>query len=324
MSGTRRVAARAVAALAALLVALLAGKPAAAAGPAAPDPAGPSPLTGIAGAAPDRPALVVKIDNAPAARPQSGLNQADVVYEELVEGRLTRFAAVFHSQDSTPVGPVRSARSTDIAIASPLHRPLFAYSGANAVFQDEVRRAPLVDVGYHAAPDRYEREPSRHAPYNLFSRTPALFQLAPRGSVAGQAPAGAGMAATDRVSARWATRVDWQWDPAVGEWRRSQDGRPHVDAAGRAIAPANVVVEFVTYRDTGLRDRSGAAVPEAELTGEGDAWILTGGALIPAHWSKPSAEAVTRFVDGAGADVRLAPGRTWVELAPPGTVTHSP
>src|SRR5581483_11078549 len=242
--------------------ALLAGKPAAAAGPAAPDPAGPSPLTGIAGAAPDRPALVVKIDNAPAARPQSGLNQADVVYEELVEGRLTRFAAVFHSQDSTPVGPVRSARSTDI-------------------FQDEVRRAPLVDVGYHAAPDRYEREPSRHAPYNLFSRTPALCQLAPRGSVAGQAPAGAGMAATDRVSARWATRVDWQWDPAVGEWRRSQDGRPHVDAAGRAIAPANVVVEFVTYRDTGLRDRSGAAVPEAELTGEGDAWILTGGALIP-------------------------------------------
>jgi hypothetical protein len=302
--------------------------------PPAPGPAGPSPLTGIAGAAPNRPALVVKIDNAPAARPQTGLNQADVVYEELVEGRLTRFAAVFHSQDSAPVGPVRSARSTDIAVASPLHRPLFAYSGANAVFEAEIRQAPLVNVGYHAAPDRYYREPSRHAPYNLFSRTPALFQLAPADSVAppalfryraaGEAPAGPGMAATDRATARWATQVDWQWDPAVGEWRRSQDGRPHVDAAGRNIAPANVVVQFVTYRDTGLRDRSGAAVPEAQVVGDGDAWVLTGGALIPAHWSKPSAEAVTRFLDGAGADVKLAPGRTWVELAPPGTVAHAP
>jgi hypothetical protein len=229
---------------------------------------------------------------------------------------------------------VRSARSTDIAVASPLHRPLFSYSEANAVFEAQLRQAPVVNVGYRAAPDRYYREPSRHAPYNLSSRTPALFQLAPADSAAPPAlfvyrPAGApasgpGLVATRQVSARWATRVDWQWDPAAGEWRRSQDGRAHVDAAGRNIAPANVVVQFVAYRDTGLRDTSGAAVPEAEVTGEGDAWILTGGDLIPAHWSKPSAEAVTRWVDGTGADVRLAPGRTWVELAPPGTVTHAP
>jgi hypothetical protein len=329
-------AGRRAAAVAAAVVALAAGLPrgAGAAPAAAPDPAGPSPLTGIAGPAPNRPALVVKIDNAPAARPQSGLNQADVVYEELVEGRMTRFAAVFHSQDSAPVGPVRSARSTDIAVASPLHHPLFAYSGANAVFEAEIRQAPLVNVGYHAAPDRYYREPSRHVPYNLFSRTPALFGLAPAGSVAppalfayratGEPPAGPGMVAVQHVSARWATQVDWQWDPTAGEWRRSQDGRPHLDAAGRDIAPANVVVQFVDYRDTGLRDTSGAAVPEAQVVGEGDSWILTGGALIPAHWSKPSADAVTRWVDAAGADVKLAPGRTWVELAPPGTVNQSP
>ena len=332
---SRRAALCAVAVLVAP-VALVAGPPPAAraAAPSAPDPAGPSPLTGIAGSAPNRPALVVKIDNAPAARPQTGLNQADVVFEELVEGRMTRFAAVFHSQDSAPVGPVRSARSTDIAVFSAFHRPLFAYSGANAVFQTQIRQAPLVDVGYHAAPDRYYREASRHAPYNLFSRTPALFQLAPADSVAppalfayrgaGEAPAGPGMVAVQQLSARWATQVDYRWDPAVGEWWRAQDGRPHVDAAGRGVAPANVVVQFVAYRDTGLRDHSGAAVPEAQVVGDGDAWILTGGQLIPAHWSKPSAEAVTRWVDGAGADVKLAPGRTWVELAPPGSVTHTP
>lgn len=301
---------------------------------AAPEPPGPSPLTGLPGPPSTRPALVVKIDNAPRARPQVGLNQADLVVEELVEGGITRFAAVFHSQDSDPVGPVRSARSTDIGIASALHRPLFAYSGANRVFEEQVRQAPLVDVGAKAAPDRYYRDRARRVPYNLFSRTSALYQLAPADAVAppalfvyrgaGEPPAGAGIVAVQRAGIRWAAPVEWEWDLAVGGWWRSQSGRRHVDNAGRGVAPANVVFQFLEYRDTGLRDSSGAAVPEAQVVGEGEAWVLTGGHLIPGRWSKPSAETVTRFVDSTGADIRLAPGRTWVELAPPGTGSHTP
>ncbi len=322
-------------ALGMMATAVPAGTPAAtAAAVAAPDPPGPSPLTGLPGEAPTRPALIVKIDNAPRARPQVGLNQADVVFEELVEGGITRFAAVFHSQDSDPVGPVRSARSTDIGVASALHRPLFAYSGANRVFEEQVRQAPLVDVGVKAAPDRYYREGARRAPYNLFSRTPALFQLAPADAVAppalfayrapGEPPAGASMSPIERASVRFAVTVDWDWDAAMGGWWRSQDGRRHADAAGRGVAPANVVVQFVEYRDTGLRDTAGAPVPEAQVVGEGDAWVLTGGHVIPARWSKPAADAVTRYLDGAGAEIRLAPGRTWVELAPPGSASHTP
>jgi hypothetical protein len=301
---------------------------------AAPDPAGPSTLTGLEGAAPPRPALVVKIDNAPKARPQAGLNQADVVFEEMVEGGLTRFAAVFHSQDADPVGPVRSARSTDIGVASALNRPLFAYSGANKVFEEQVRQAPLVNVGAKAAPDRYFRERSRRAPHNLFSRTPVLFQLAPAEAQAppplfayrpvAEPPAGAGIAPVQNVTIKWAGTVRWEWDPAVGGWWRSQSGTRHTDAAGRGVAPANVVVQFVEYRDTGLRDAAGSPVPEAQVVGEGDSWVLTGGHLIPARWSKPSAEAVTRYLDGTGADIRLTPGRTWVELAPPGRAEHTP
>ncbi|HET9769741.1 MAG TPA: DUF3048 domain-containing protein, partial [Acidimicrobiia bacterium] len=104
--------------------------------PAAPTTAA-SPLTGLPMdiKRSKRPALVVKIDNAPKARPQVGLNQADVVFEEGVEGGITRFAALFHSEESKPVGPVRSARTTDIKLLSALRHPLFAYSGANATFQ---------------------------------------------------------------------------------------------------------------------------------------------------------------------------------------------
>src|SRR5688500_2411294 len=103
--------------------------------PPAPTPTSGAPLTGLAVTDPAkvaRPALIVKLDNAPKGRPQEGINQADVVVEVGVEGGITRFAAIFHSQDIPEVGPIRSARSTDIAIASELNRPLFAYSGATA------------------------------------------------------------------------------------------------------------------------------------------------------------------------------------------------
>src|SRR3954447_24430975 len=103
------------------------------------------PLTGLPRdpAAPVRAALIVKIDNAPKARPQAGVNDADIVVEEGVEGGVTRFATLFHSKDAASVGPVRSARSTDLLFAQQLGRPLFSYSGANAVFADLVRKAPL-------------------------------------------------------------------------------------------------------------------------------------------------------------------------------------
>ncbi len=311
------------------------------AAPPAPAPApvqSAAPLTGLPGdpRLTNRPVLVVKIDNAPKARPQVGLNQADVIFEEGVEGGITRFAALFHSKDSQPVGPVRSARSTDINLVTPLNHPLFAYSGANDVFKEYVARAPLVDVGVDAHPDRYHRDGGRPSPNNLFSESPKLFDLTPEGSrpppplfsyrAPGEAASGPGSKPVERVSVYWRgaskeTAALWEWDATGKGWRRTQNAEAHVDSAGRQVAPPNVVIQFVTYRDTGFVDSSGTAVPEAEVVGEGEAWILTGGLLIPAHWSKPSAEQVTRYTDASGADVRLTPGPTWVELVPPGQGT---
>jgi hypothetical protein len=278
-----------------------------------------------------RPVLVVKIDNAPMARPQIGLNQADVVFEEGVEGGITRFAALFHSEDSKPVGPVRSARSTDIRLISALRHPLFAYSGANATFQRYVHEAPLVDVGFDAHPDRYSRDSSRPSPYNLFSETGKLFDLAPDGAVPppslfawrspGAAASGPDARAVTHARVWWQahrlTEALWDWDAIAKGWRRTQNGEAHVDGAGKQVTPANVVIQFVTYHDTGQVDSTGTAVPEADVIGEGDAWVLTGGMLIPGRWSKKSDGEITRYTDASGAPVQLAPGKTWVELAPP-------
>lgn len=296
--------------------------------------AGVAPLTGLPLADKARaakPALVVKIDNAPKARPQVGLNQADVVIEEKVEDGVTRFFTIFHSQDSDPVGPVRSARTTDIILATPMRRPLFAYSGTNATFQEQVNRAPLVDVGVNAASNAYFRQSGRPAPYNLFSRTSALWSRPAPGSSAPPAlfryrGAGAAAAGTagkgvriEFVGKNITTRVDYSWDAGAGTWPRVEDGTPHKDGAGIQVAPKNVVVQLVQYKDTGQIDRSGTSVPEAELVGSGEAWILTDGKVVKGRWSKPNDDAVTAYTDDAGKPVLLTPGQTWVELAPVGS-----
>ncbi|MGH2626024.1 MAG: DUF3048 C-terminal domain-containing protein, partial [Anaerolineales bacterium] len=145
---------------------------------------------------------------------------------------------------------------------------------------------------------------------------------------AGERPTGEGKVAVARAASEWKkggtarTTVSYDWDAGSGSWVRIQNNVLHTDAAGRKVAPTNVIFQFVTYHNTGLVDSSGTEVPEADVVGEGDAWVLTGGVLIPARWSKPQAGSVTRYVDGNGADIRLAPGRTWVELAPPGRASY--
>ncbi|HEX2699187.1 MAG TPA: DUF3048 domain-containing protein [Acidimicrobiales bacterium] len=301
---------------------------------AAPAAAGDAaPLTGLP--QPDaarrmRPALVVKIDNAPIGRPQTGFNQADVVVVEKVEGHITRLFSIFQTNDSDPIGPVRSARSTDIALVTPLNRPLFAYAGTNAAFQALVDKAPLVDVGYNKAAPDYKRTGGKKPPYNLFTNTSSLYKRAPAGAKAppplfvyrpaGQAGTGdasSGLHVTYQAGGR-ATNVDYAWDAGSGSWKRTQDGSPFSDSAGMQAAPKNVVVQFVTYKDTGQRDPSGAVVDEGQLIGSGDAWVFSDGKVVKGKWSKATAEAVTSYADATGKPVGLTPGTTWVELAPPG------
>jgi Protein of unknown function (DUF3048) N-terminal domain/Protein of unknown function (DUF3048) C-terminal domain len=307
-------------------------------GAESPSPAAPSvlPLLGTRGEVPERAALGVKLDNTERGRPQTGLAQADVVFEEMVEGGLTRLLAVYQSQDPDDVGPVRSARSTDLFMLAELGKPLFAWSGANPTFAAAVEAADLLDVGVGAVPGAYRRDPDRPAPYNLHA-APAQLRAAVADDAAASAPpqplftyrdegaplAGPGVepATTFRSTGAdgLSTRIAWEWDAGSGTWLRSQDGTPHVDRDGRRIGVANVVVRFTPYHDSGVRDSVGAVVPEADAVGEGDAWLLSGGELQRGRWSKPAADAPTTYVDSDGAPLRLAPGQTWVEVLPPGS-----
>jgi hypothetical protein len=293
-----------------------------------------APLTGLPqpdAALRNRPALVVKIDNDNAkARPQAGLNQADVVVEEAVEGGVTRFAAIFQSTDSDPVGPTRSARTTDVQIIANLKRPLFAWSGANPGVAATIRSSPLVDLGFDSAPDAYYRDSGYTAPSNLFSNTSELFGLAPQGSQpppplfayrgkGDKLPASARDVAAVRVSFGGKVNYtsEWRWDAAAKGWKRNQLGTPHIDTKAQQIAPANVVLQFTQYKDSGYVDVTGEPSPEAEMTGSGKVWILSNGKLVEGEWSRPNADAVTKYTDAQGKEIGLTPGRTWLVLARP-------
>ncbi len=305
------------------------------------------PLTGLPvtdSATANRPALVVKIDNADGgrgneARPQLGLNQADVVYEEMVEGSVTRLAAVFQSTDADPIGPVRSARSTDVAVFSPLNKPLYAWSGANAGFAQLIRSSPLIDVGYDAHPDLYTRrnQTGHVAPHNLYSSTPQLYTQTPPYAPAPPAlfpyraagepvlPSAVPVGSVNLVFGGGAgsAPIDYTWSAQAGGFLRNQKGTPDFDESGAQVTPQNVIVQFVTYHDTGYTDVTGAPVPEADLVGNGSAWILTNGMRVDGNWSKSAPDAVPVYTDQQGNPVKLTPGRTWVELVPigGGTVT---
>jgi hypothetical protein len=288
----------------------------------------------------EAPAVVVKIDNDPHARPQSGLNQADVVYEIEVEG-ITRFAAMFHSTEVEQVGPIRSARSSDIDVIAALGRPLFAWSGANGGVTAEVNAAQdaglLVNVGQDAALDQYWRDNTRYAPYNLYSSITGLRDLHREGTGTPHAlfayrgsddelPAStvptSGIAVGYRGDGR-ISNVEFVWDPDLEGWARFQtdnlhgDGSPHVDAAGEQIAPENVVVLYTNYAASVADSRS----PQAQTIGEGDALVLTGdGQAVAGRWSRGANTDGVTLTSPEGDEIALTPGRTWVLLPQPGHV----
>lgn len=289
-----------------------------------------APLTGRpdgSGATP-RPSVAVKIDNAPQARPQSGLDVADVVYEEVVEGGVTRFIAVFHSQAPDLAGPVRSVRPMDPAVLAAYHG-LVAYSGGIPAFVSMMRKAPVQDVNVDVATDAYSWDRSRPAPHNTFVsparllprakgdyKDPprAMFDYRSAGEAFGDADAG-------RVAIPYSPRQTsvYEWHSASGTWKRTSNGTPHLTASGDQIAPENLVIQFVRTHTLNYVDQSGTRVVEAEVTGSGDAWILSGGRIARGRWSKSSDSAPTKLTDAAGRPVKLSPGRTWVHFTPAGT-----
>jgi hypothetical protein len=290
----------------------------------------PGPLTGAPVDFPGyerRQALVVKIDNYdPDARPQAGLTLADVVYEEKVEGPVSRFAAIFQGSDADQIGPVRSARSTDVEIIGDLNRPLFAYSGANGGFQALLGISPLVDVGAGAKGGAYWRGGDKVIPHNLYTSSSLLWA----GTAGAPPPAlwpfrgvkdAPGPGAQPAVSATYhfgggMTLINWTWDATEKKWMRMQNGSTHFDLDNWPVGVENVIIQYVRYQNSTSQDIYGNPIPEASLGGEGRGWVLTGGAAIPMKWLRFGLNEKASYIGPDEQLIKFAPGHTWIALVP--------
>ena len=312
-------AAAAAIGLAASLVVVLGGQPAP---PAAPGPGRSSqlysPFTGEPVAALRR-VLAVKIDNLAAARPQTGLTGADIVYVLPVEGGLSRFLAVFSSHFPPVIGPVRSAREDDLELLRQFGRPAFAYSGAQPQLLPVVERARTVDP-YDGRVGGYFRDPRRVAPHNLYARTSRLLAEAPGASRAhdigfrfGPAPAGGRATASFPVSYP-AASFTFRWSAKDGRWLVWMDGTPARAAEGGPLSAATVVIQYTRVRTSRFLEE-GARPPYAESTGAGTGVVLRGGKAYPVRWSRLDADGGTSFTTASGQAMTFARGPVWVVLA---------
>jgi len=265
--------------------------------------------------------LAVKIDDIVYARPQTGLTHADIVYVLPVEGGLSRFLAIFCSDDPPVIGPVRSAREDDLELLRQFGRPAFAYSGATATLLPYIHRtARIVDL-YDGIAGGYFRGTSRIAPYNLYAHTRRLLNQALSASRAhdigfrfGPPPPG-GTVTRSAVVSYPAASFRFTWSPAKGRWLVWMDGKPAVTTDGGRLSPATVVIQHTTVRTSRFLEY-GKPPPYAQSVGSGTALVLRNGKAWTTHWSRPSANGGTTFTTTApGQRMTFAPGQVWIVLA---------
>lgn len=279
-----------------------------------------APLTGVEVTAERKhPVIVVKMDNTPASRPQVGVDKADVVVEELVEGGLTRLALFFDSSMPAEVGPVRSLRATDIGVVKPIKATVVA-SGAAWVTLRRLQAAKVdlwLDPGAGTAGAKhFYRVTTRSSPYNL------MFALAKFAKETKPHTAHPRPLFTFDHDQEWAgTKLASKIDVGFSYGRHTLwafRGGAYVNTNPNSVTPYRadtVIVVRVREGDAGYTDPAGNPVPETVLTGSGPMVMFHNGTMVKGQWFKDGRDNPLQF-KANGVDLKVPVGRTWVELAP--------
>jgi Protein of unknown function (DUF3048) N-terminal domain/Protein of unknown function (DUF3048) C-terminal domain len=292
-----------------------------------------APLTGVSyvkgtNAYLQGPAVMGKVDNAPDARPQNSLNQADIVFEEMVEGGMTRFLAIWQSQLPEKFGPVRSVRPMDPDLGSPFGG-IISFSGGQRPFVEAMMKTDVfvATETNQLGKGTFKRVSDRVSPHNVmvFARKLAAehtdiaspkpqFDFAP---TAGTASASSAAKTVTGFSVSFPSgQPSWAWNPATGVWLRSQYGKAETDATdGQQLHAANVVV-LKTKIDRSFKDFKYGYVPRTIVVGGGTGFVFSSGKSVPVTFQKANQNDSIHLFDAQGNPVLLAVGNTWIELMP--------
>ena len=271
------------------------------------------------------PVLVVKIDDSAQAHPQIGLEDADIVYIEQVEGGLTRLAAIFSSVIPQRIGPVRSARISDIDILSQFGRVAFAYSGAQKKLLPVIASANLQDLGaQRQSPVIYTTDPNRTQPYAMVLRADLLMQLIAEKSYQIDLAKNVGYkfgelqesgVATIKADMHWpAATYSATWSSDESRWLLTHNSSVNVADSGIVLGPTTLVIQMVSITDSEYKDKVGGVTPFSQTVGTGKAYVLRDGQRFVTTWNRPCADSGTTFTFEDGAVMNFDPGQIWIAL----------
>lgn len=273
----------------------------------------------------DGPVLAVKIDDTNAAHPQIGVEDAEIVYIEQVEAGLTRLAAIYSTVIPQKIGPVRSARISDIDILNQFGRVAFAYSGAQRKLLPVIAAANLEDLGaQRQSPTIYTTDPARRSPFAMVLRADLLMQkikdnnlpvdLAKSvGFVFGDLPEGG--KPVQQVVMNWPSATySAQWSEKESRWHLSHNGKLNLAESGIVLGPTTLVIQMVKISPSEYGDKFGGITPLSETVGTGKAYVLRNGEVFSATWNRPFPDSGTTFSLADGSTMNFAAGQIWVAL----------
>lgn len=286
------------------------------------------PLTGVEAAGEGlagRRALAVKIENSPESRPQAGLDEADVVFEQEAEGGITRFIAVYQCRNTSRLGPIRSARPVDPLVLEQFGRVLFVHAGSVQAVINAIQRAGIEDINCNFREDVCPRDPARTAPHDVFTSTKDLYAAGGKKEGAPETlftfeedldRAGTKRGREIHLEFSPAANVFWSYDAADDLYLRSHETTAHALEDGSQVAARNVVVLLVRRVQTKIVDAAGTPVPSFKVSGTGKALVFRDGRVIQGQWRRPNPDEAFSLVTRGGDEIPLSPGTTWVELFP--------
>ena len=269
--------------------------------------------------------LAVKIDDTNAAHPQIGLEDAEVVYIEQVEGGLTRLAAIFSTVIPQRVGPVRSARISDIDILRQYGRVAFAYSGAQRKLLSVIKAANLEDLGaQHESPTIYTTDPERTSPFAMVLRANLLMAKIKEQNLVVDSAKNVGFVfgelqeggkALNKVVMKWpAATYSAEWSDTDSRWRLSHNGKLNLADSGVVLGPTTLVIQMVRIVPSEYSDKLGGITPLSETVGTGKAYVLRNGEVFTTIWNRATPDSGTTFTFSDGSVMNFAPGQIWVAL----------
>ena len=270
--------------------------------------------------------LVVKIDDTNAAHPQIGVEDADVVYVEQVEGGLTRLAAVYTSKLPPLIGPIRSARISDLELLAQFGRVGFAYSGAQSKMRPVIAAANLENLSAERNPPSiYGKDPNRPGPVDMILKPDLLLERAnsnpkikidsPTVSVFpfGKAPKGETNTATAKI--KWpSAKYELRWESTSQKWLIYFNEKPNLAASGEHLFADTAIIQIVSITPSIYGDKFGEITPFSETVGTGKAVMLRDGLSYQLNWQRDTETELTKWKTIDGETANFKPGRTWIFL----------